>query len=74
MNHAMTPVFEQLLGRAVTDVSFRQQLVNDPEATVKNSGLNISTDEMNRIREAVKTRGSELGNAKLDNVARGEWL
>ena len=69
----MSPDFERLVGRAVADEAFRKQLVSDPDGAVKDSGLNISADEMDRIRETVKNRGAELGSVSVDQVAAGEW-
>jgi hypothetical protein len=49
----MSPDNERLIGRAVADKAFREELLADPQAAAKNAGLQITADEENQIRKAV---------------------
>jgi hypothetical protein len=41
---------ERLMGRAILDEAFRNQLFADPEAAVHKAGLNLSESEMTRLK------------------------
>jgi len=43
----MSPEFERLVGRAVSDKAFRDELLADPEAAVKGQGLGCLTRNFN---------------------------
>lgn len=62
----MSPDFERLVGRAILDPTFRKQLLDDPEGTVKGEGFAITEAELDHIRQAAKDRGNT--NRKLDAV------
>jgi hypothetical protein len=62
---APSPALEQLIGKAVADESFRQQLVEDPEAAVRDAGIQLSSEEMQGLtstsREEREQMLSQLG-------------
>jgi hypothetical protein len=71
----MSPEFERLIGRAVMDKEFREQLLNDPEGAAKAAGFNLSDAEMAELKSAIdryndQGSASELG--ALDSKV-GMW-
>jgi hypothetical protein len=48
----MSAELQRLIGKAVTDENFRNELLNDPSSTAKNEGLN--DQDAAQIEEAVK--------------------
>ena len=69
----MTPVFEQLVGRAVSDENFRQQLMSNPDGAVEASGLHISPEERAWLHEITKSRATELENIHNAELRAGSW-
>lgn len=69
----MSPDLERLVGRAVLDKEFRRKLLNDPDGAVKDGGFNLSADEMQQVRDAVKQRaaGIDTLNDEIDRAAAG---
>ncbi len=49
----MSPDLERLVGRTVTDKAFRDKLLADPEGAIKEAGLSISADELERLKAAI---------------------
>jgi hypothetical protein len=57
---ALSSDYERLIGRAVADESFREQLLADPDAAVKASGLSLTPDELGRLKGSIaKIKGQE---------------
>jgi hypothetical protein len=50
----MSPEYERLIGRAVLDSEFREQLLNDPEGAVKAAGFNLSDAEMEHLKSQIE--------------------
>ena len=40
-----SPALEQLIGKAVADPAFRQQLMDDPEQAIQSAGLDLTDEE-----------------------------
>jgi hypothetical protein len=71
----MTPEFERLIGRAVMDKEFREQLLNDPEGAAKAAGFNLSDAELSQLKSGIdtyNTNGSSTHLTGLDSAA-GAW-
>lgn len=62
----MSSDFERLVGRAILDPSFRKQLLDDPDGTVKREGFVITPQELQQIHDAAKDR--EATDRRLDAV------
>lgn len=75
----MSPEMERLIGRAVTDKQFRHDLVNDPEGTIKSSGLSLTPDEVDSVKRAAKQVSDQQAldtiDSDLDQIvqASGSW-
>ncbi|XXT22227.1 Franean1_4349 family RiPP [Sorangium sp. So ce429] len=59
----------ELIGRAVVDSSFRQQLLADPERTIQAEGYDVGPETLQRIREAA-TSTPEAVDAAIATAAR----
>ena len=44
-------VLMELVDRALSDAEFREQARNDPEATLKANGFDLTDDELEAVRE-----------------------
>ncbi|MBA3469804.1 MAG: Franean1_4349 family RiPP [Herpetosiphonaceae bacterium] len=63
---------ERLIGRAVTDKTFRDALIANPAGTISTSGLSLSADEIARLSAAV-TKGKD-GKVDTSKVpTKGFW-
>jgi hypothetical protein len=47
---AVSTDVERLMGRAILDEAFRNQLFTDPEAAIRMAGLTLSEAEMTRLK------------------------
>ena len=60
-----SPALEQLIGKAVADPEFRQQLVENPEQAIQAAGLDLTDDERRALvstsREERESVLQELG-------------
>lgn len=63
----MSPDFERLVGRAVMDADFREKLMADPEGSIKASGLGLTPDEVEQVKQSVEQLKKEL---TPDQIAR----
>lgn len=61
----MSPDLERLIGRAVTDKAFRDRLLADPEATIKDAGLKLSDEELARLKSAIQKADAEQLDQQL---------
>jgi hypothetical protein len=72
----VSPDFERLVGRAVTDEEFRKRLINDPDGTIKDAGFSLTEEETKQIHDAIARSGSQGADAvtkSLDAAAGGNW-
>jgi hypothetical protein len=62
---APSPALEQLIGKAVAEPDFRQQLIDNPESAVQSAGIQLSQEELQAIagtsREEREQMLSSLG-------------
>lgn len=59
----------ELIGRAVVDPSFRQQLLASPERTIEAEGYDVAPETLQRIRDAA-TSTPEAVDAAIATAAR----
>jgi hypothetical protein len=72
----MSPEFEQLVGRAVSDKDFRDKLLADPEAAAKGAGIRLSDAELKQLKEGIERVKRSMSTADIDNffgVASSRW-
>lgn len=60
-------------GKALADSEFRQKLIDDPEAAVKEAGIELSDEQMKALKEMDKEQ-FEQGLAEMDErLTMGCW-
>ena len=60
-------------GKAVADPKFRQKLIEDPEAAVKEARIELTDEQMKALKE-MDTEQLEKGMAELDErLTMGCW-
>ena len=60
-------------GKAVADSEFRQKLMEDPEAAVKEAGIELTDEQMKALKEMDKEQ-LEQGFTELDErLTMGCW-
>ncbi|NNJ11855.1 Franean1_4349 family RiPP [Chloroflexales bacterium ZM16-3] len=71
----MSPDLERLIGRAVIDQKFRDELLKDPDAAIANSGLKLSDDEIKKVKAAAEARRVDSAgtNRNLDAAKGTQW-
>lgn len=62
----MTREFQRLIGRAFADKTFRDELLTDPQATLKSAGFNLGQQERQKL---VVDMNSFQGNAAALNYS-----
>ena len=65
----MSPDLERLVGRAVMDKAFRDKLLADPEGAVKEAGLQLSAEEMQKLKASVKDQSSRQLDEQLASLS-----
>jgi hypothetical protein len=68
----MSAEFENLVGRAVMDVHFRQGLLADTEATLEKGGFVLSEAERTQLLTAVNQMNNQAAS-KPGQVSRRIW-
>jgi hypothetical protein len=71
----MSPDLERLIGRAVIDKEFRKALLDDVEQAVKAAGLNLTPDELAKVKDAAAARQKNRAgtDSALDAAKAGGW-
>jgi hypothetical protein len=71
----MSPDLERLIGRAVIDQAFRDQLLHDPDAAIAAAGLKLTPDEIAKVKAAAKSRSVNRGGVhqSLDAARGSNW-
>ena len=54
-----------IAGKAIADPDFREKLLSDPEAAVKEAGIELSDDQLNALKEMDRDQ-LEKGLTDLD--------
>ncbi|MFC1975953.1 Franean1_4349 family RiPP [Chloroflexota bacterium] len=67
----MTDV-ERLMGRAILDEAFRNQLFTDPEAAIREAGLNLSEAEMTHLKTTLEQIKQTQTIEQLDHQFEGD--
>lgn len=62
----MSPDFERLIGRAVTDKQFRDELLADPEGAARGAGFSLSADEMRQLKDSVDQIKADMTADEID--------
>jgi len=73
----MSADFERLIGRAVSDKAFRDNLLADPDGTIQKAQLQLSPDELDKLKETIKQVQQNLSSNEIDQTfgisASGFW-
>jgi hypothetical protein len=64
----MSPELERLIGRAVMDKEFRDQLLNDPEGAAKAAGFNLSDAELEQLKSLIERYKAGESSPELDSI------
>ena len=67
----MNPDVERLIGRAVSDKSFRDALLADPQGTISTSGLILTDDEIDKVVEAVARGKKDKKDEAIEATVKG---
>ena len=67
----MNPEIERIIGRAVTDIDFREELINDPEGTIRKYGYSLTDDEIDEFAKTVRKNSKDKD--KFNDSLRGVW-
>jgi hypothetical protein len=68
----MSPELERLIGRAVMDKEFRDQLLNDPEGAAKAAGFNLSDADLEQLKSLVGRYQAGASADDLDALSGGK--
>jgi hypothetical protein len=55
-----SPAMEQMIGRAVSDPDFRQQLVDNPAEAVRSAGIQLSSEELQTLESTSREERSQM--------------
>jgi hypothetical protein len=71
----MTPEFERLIGHAVLDTEFREQVLNDPEQAAKAGGFNLDDTELEELKDLVRRYQKHADSGSFDALGGrlGAW-
>ncbi|NTW00813.1 MAG: Franean1_4349 family RiPP [Oscillochloris sp.] len=71
----MSPELERLIGKAVVDVDFRKKLLDNPDEAVKEAGIVLTDDELEKVRKVAQERAQDVAgtNKVLDAAKGGQW-
>jgi hypothetical protein len=55
-----SPAMEQLIGKAIAEPDFRQQLVNDPAQAVQQAGIQLSQQELEALQGTSREERAQM--------------
>ena len=74
----MNANLEQIVGKAILDKSFRAALLENPEAALKEAGIDLSAEELKSLQAGLESIKQETDGknyeAELDVVAKSAWI
>jgi hypothetical protein len=65
--------FNELIGRAVTDLDFRAQLMEDPEKAIKDAGYDITEEQLAGLKAADLDSLSDSLGERLSKSGYDFW-
>jgi hypothetical protein len=68
-----SPAMEQLIGKMIAEADFRQQLIDDPAAAVKASGLQLTSEEMEAVTSTSREEREQMLGQLGDRTAPWTW-
>jgi hypothetical protein len=57
---APSPGVEQLIGKAIAEPDFRQQLVNNPRQAVQSAGISLSAQEVQALEDTSREEREQM--------------
>lgn len=70
----MTSEFQRLIGRAFADKTFRDELLTDPQATLKSAGFSLSRQESQKLVVEMNSLQGNAAALKLNHAFDGDIL
>lgn len=73
----MSPEFERLIGRAVSDKQFRDALLADPEQAAKDGGFALTDDELKQLQAGIQGVNNSKSADEVDQMFQavgGVWV
>jgi hypothetical protein len=69
----LSPGFQQMLGRMLSDAEFRKAMAADPEAALKSANITLSAPEMERVRAMTPEDRKKLFQDVDTRDSKGWW-
>jgi hypothetical protein len=63
----MSPTLEQIIGRAMINKGFRDALLADPEAALKDAGLTLKDDELKLLKKTLNDFKTQTTSDVVDD-------
>ncbi len=69
----LSPAFQEMMGRIISDPTFRKAMAANPELALKDAGIALTARELERIR-SLPLEAREALTQEIDNRdAKGWW-
>ena len=69
----LSPGFQQMLGRMLSDTEFRKSMAQDPEGTLQKSNIQLNAQEMERVRAMTPEDRKRLFEDVDTRDSKGWW-
>jgi len=60
---------EQLIGKAIAEPDFRQQVIENPEEAVRNAGIELSAEEMEALTGSSREEREQIMQALAERMS-----
>lgn len=55
-----SPEMEQVIGKAIAEPEFRQQLINNPQEAIRSAGINLSSNELQTLQNTSREEREQM--------------
>ena len=55
-----SPAIEQVIGKAIAEPEFRQQLINNPQEAISSAGINLSASELQTLQNTSREEREQM--------------
>ena len=69
----MDQIPPELVGRAIQDPEFRRRLLSDPEGVARDGGWELSSDQVQALRDLDPQAVEDAIGALLGDLATSKW-
>jgi hypothetical protein len=70
----LSPGFQAMIGRMISDPDFRKQMASDPEAALKSANIQLSAPEMERMRSMTPEDRQKLTQELDARDSKAWWV